>query len=137
MAIKYSPKTAVIWVANKILKGIAELSDFFIDLDARTAYVQLTLYGETDPIEVQMDQFAIINEEDGSKKFIIQQAKSNKPWLNNMFAYIIGKAWKIAVIPQLAPYMDLIAEVLKAENISPEQGSTAVADDNDINITEA
>jgi hypothetical protein len=121
MAIKCSPKVAVIWVANKVLKGIAELSDFIFDLDLRTAYVQMTLYGEAEPIEVWLDDFAIINEEDGSKKFIVQQAKSNKPWLQNIFAHIVGKAWKIPVIPQLAPYMDLIAELLKAENFDGPQ----------------
>lgn len=117
IAIKYSPKTAVIWVANKVLKGIAELTDFSFDLDARTAYVKTILNGETDAIEVWLDDFAII-EDDGVKKFIVQHAKSNKPWLNNTFARIAGKAWKIPIIPKLAPYIEVIAEVLKAENYS-------------------
>jgi hypothetical protein len=37
--------------ANRMLKGIAELTDYRINLDARTAYVQTLLYGEAEAIE--------------------------------------------------------------------------------------
>jgi hypothetical protein len=115
IAINWTPKMMVIWVANFVLKGIAELSDYRLDLDARTAYVQTTLYGEAEPIEVWLDGFAIIKD-DESKRFILHQAQSNKPWLTNLFAHIVGKEWKIPVIPQLASHLDLITELLKAEN---------------------
>jgi hypothetical protein len=118
MAINWTPKMMVLWVANMVLKGIAELTDYSFDLDERKAYVQTTLYGETEAIEVWLDGFAIISDGE-SNKFIIQQAQSNKPWLNNMLAHIVGKAWKIPVIPQLATHIELIAELLKAE--SPPQ----------------
>lgn len=111
VAIKCSPNVAVIWVANKILKGIAELTDFQFDLDTRSVYAQAILFGETDAIEVWLDDFAIVSDGD-SKRFIVNQAKSNKPWLNNVFAKIVGKAWKIPAIPQIAPYLDLLAELL-------------------------
>jgi hypothetical protein len=39
--------------------------------------------------------------------------------LNNLLARIVGKAWKIPVIPQLAAHIELISELFKAE--SPEQ----------------
>lgn len=118
MAIDWTPKMMVMWVANMVLKGIAELTDYSFDLDTRKAYVQTTLYGESEPIEVWLDGFAIVSDGE-SKKFIIEQAQSNKPWLNNIFAHIVGKAWKIPVIPQLTAHIELIAELLKAE--SPEQ----------------
>ena len=108
----------VIWVANIMLKGIAELTDFNFDLDARKAYVQATLYGETETIEVLLDGFAVVSDED-AHKLIIQQAQSNRPWLNNLLSRIVGKAWKIPVIPQFQAQIELIIEVLKAE--SPEQ----------------
>ncbi len=111
MAIKYSPKTAVIWVSNKILKGIAELTDFHFDLETRSAYIKAILHGETDEIEVWLDDFAIITE-GNTRKFIVQRAKSNKTWLNNIFARIVGKAWKIPAIPQLTAHIDLITELL-------------------------
>ncbi len=118
IAIKLTPNIMILWVANIILKGIAELTEFNFDLDARKVYVQTMLYGETEAIEVWVDGFAIISEEE-SYKFIIQQAQSNKPWLNNLLARFVGKAWKIPVIPQLAAHIGLIAELLKAE--TPEQ----------------
>lgn len=118
MAINWTPKMMVLWVANIILKGIAELTDFDLDLDARKAYVQTTLYGEAETIEVWLDGFAVVSDGE-SNKFILQQAQSNKPWLNNIFAHIVGKAWKIPEIPQFKAYIELVAELLKAE--SPEQ----------------
>jgi hypothetical protein len=118
MAIKWTPNIMILWVANIILKGIAVLTDFSFDLDARKVYVQTTLNGETEAIEVWLDGFAVISDEE-SYKFIIQQAQSNKPWLNNLLARIVGKAWKIPVIPQLTAHIALISELFKAE--SPEQ----------------
>lgn len=114
MAIKWTPNMMIVWVANIILKGIAELTDFSFDLEERKAYVQTTLYGETEPIDVWLDGFAVIKE-DESYKFIIQQAQSNRPWLNNLLSRIVGKAWKIPVIPQLTAHIELISELLKAE----------------------
>lgn len=114
MAIKWTPKMMVIWVANMQLKGIAELIDFNFDLDLRTAYVHTRLYGEQETIEVWMDDFAIDSEGD-SHYLIIQKGQSNKPWLNNLLALIIGKAWKIPVIPELKAYIDLLSELLEVE----------------------
>ncbi len=104
----------VLWVANIVLKGIAELTDYRINLDARKAYVQTTLYGETEAIEVWLDGFAIVTDGE-SKTFIIDEARSNRPWLNNLLSHIVGKAWKIPVIPQLTAHIELIAELLKSE----------------------
>jgi len=115
MAIKLTPNMMIVWVANIVLKGIAELTDFNFDLDTRKVYVKTMLYGETDAIEVWIDGFAIVHEEE-SYEFIIYQAQSNKLWLNNILSRVVGKAWKIPVIPQLAAHMGLVAELLKAEN---------------------
>jgi hypothetical protein len=117
MAIKLTPNIMIIWVANIVLKGIAELTDFSFDIDTRKVYVQTMLYGEVEPIEIWLDGFAIVKNGQ-SYKLIIQQAKSNKPWLNNLLARFVGKAWKIPVIPQLAAHIELIAELFKAN--SPE-----------------
>jgi hypothetical protein len=119
MAIKWTPKMMVVWVANKVLKGIAELSDFNVDLDTRTAYVKTTLYGETEAIEVWLEDFTVSGDGD-SYHFSLQQAQSNKPWLNTILSHIIGKAWKIPVTPQLKAYVELVAELLKAENPNAE-----------------
>lgn len=107
------------WVANIVLKGIAELTDFNFDLDTRKVYVQTMLNGEAEAIEVWVDGFEMVSEEE-SYQFIIHRAQSNKPWLNNIFAHIVGKSWKIPVIPQLKAHIGLIAEVLKAESAVQE-----------------
>jgi len=120
MAIKWTPNTMVIWVANIILKGIAELTDFNFDLEARKAYVQIQLVGESETIEVWIEDFAIINDE-GSYQLIIQQAQSNRIWLNNLLSRITGKAWGIPEIPQLTAHLELISELFKAESREQEE----------------
>lgn len=109
----------IIWVANIILKGIAELKDFNFDLDARTAYVHILLLGEAEAIEVWLEDFAIVSDE-ASRKLIIQQARSNRLWLNNLLSRISGKAWKIPALPQFAAEIELISELFKAENAETE-----------------
>jgi hypothetical protein len=118
MAIKLTPDAMVIWVANKVLKGIAEISAFNLDLDSRKAYVQATLLGEAEPIEVWLDGFAIVSDEE-SHQLIIHQAQSNRPWLSNILSRVTGKAWKIPDLPQFNNQIELASELLKAE--SPEQ----------------
>jgi len=122
IAIKLTPNMMIIWVANIILKDIAELKDFNFDLDARTAYVQIQLLGEAEAIDVWLEDFAIVSDGE-SYQFIIQQAQSNRLWLSNLLSRIVGKAWKIPVIPQLAAHLELIAELFKTE--SPEQEVSA------------
>lgn len=118
LAIKCVPIAPIVWVANIKLKGIAHINALSFDLDTRQAHVQTQLFGEAEPIDVWVDGFGIISDE-SSYQFIIQQAQSNKPWLNNILALIVGKAWKIPELPQLASHIVLIAELLKSA--SPEK----------------
>jgi len=118
VAIKLTPNIIIRWVANLILKGIVELSEFNFDIDTRTAYVQATLYGEAEPIDIWVDGFAIISDEE-SHQLIIHQAQSNRPWLNNLLSHIVGKALKIPAIPQYQDQIELVSELLKKD--SPEQ----------------
>jgi hypothetical protein len=115
LAIKCTPNKLIIWGGNFVFKGITELLDFSFDIETRKVYVKTKLCGETEAIEVWLEGFGIISEAD-SYLFIIQQANSNKLWLNNIFAHFIGKAWKIPVIPQLTPYLPIIAELFKIES---------------------
>lgn len=114
IAIKWTPKPLVLLGANIVLKGIAKLTDFSLDLDMRRAYVQTRLYGESENIEVLLEGFAVVGNK-GSYQFILQKGLSNRLWLNNLLARIAGKPWAIPAIPQLAPYMEFLAELLKAE----------------------
>jgi hypothetical protein len=118
IAIKLTPDIVVRWAANFILKGIAELSAFRFDLDTRQAYLQGTLYGESEPIEVWLEDFAIESDKE-SHRLIIHQARSNRPWLNNLFSRIAGKSWNIPATPQFYDQIELAAEVFKTENPDP------------------
>jgi hypothetical protein len=114
LIIKCAPIKVILWAANLKLKGIAEITAFSFDLDARTAHVQTLLFGETEPIDVLVDGYGIMRSEQ-DYLFIIKNAQSNKPWLQNTLAHITGKGWKIPAIPQLATYMELVAELLKID----------------------
>lgn len=116
---KLTPKILVSWVANIVLKGIAEFSKITYDLDARTAFVDVTLYGEDEPIELAMDGFEILGDE-GNYQFILHKAESNKPWMNNILARIAGKTWDIPDLPQYKLQLEIIARVLKAERTEQE-----------------
>ena len=115
IAIKWTPNTLVLWVANIILKGIAELTDFSFDLETRKAYIQIQLVGESETIEVWLEGFAIIGDEE-SCQLIIHQAHSNRLWLDNLLSRIVGKAWKIPVTAQTKSQIELIAELFKDES---------------------
>lgn len=117
---KLTPKILVVTVANILLKGIAEFSDIVYDLDKRTAFVNVTLYGEEEPIEVALDGFEIMGDED-NYQFILHKAQSNKPWMNNILSRVVGKAWDIPKIPQYKDEIGFVASLLKAENEDPEE----------------
>jgi len=54
-------------VSNIILKGIAELTEFSFDLEARKVYIQTRLYGEDETIEVCLEDFAVFSEGESTK----------------------------------------------------------------------
>lgn len=113
-AINLTPKAPIRWVANVVLKGIADLQMFEFDLDARTAFAQVQLYGEAEAIEVSFADFAISNQDD-SYYFCLKHAESNRPWLTNILKHITAKTWKIPVTPQLAAHIGLLAELIPAK----------------------
>jgi hypothetical protein len=117
MVIKLTPNILIIWVSNIILKGIAELTEFSFDLEARKVYVQTRLYGEEETIEVCLEDFAVFSDGE-SYRFIIHQAKSDRPWLNNLLSRIIGKAWKIPATPQLTAQLELLTELFKSKRVT-------------------
>jgi len=120
LAIKLTPNKLVIWIANIILKDIAALKAFTFDLEPRKAYVQILLEGEPETIDVWLEDFIIINNE-GSYKLFIQQAKSNRLWLDNILSRIVRKEWKIPIPSQMASQFEFVAEVFKAEKPAQEE----------------
>jgi hypothetical protein len=111
--IKLTPNILIIWVSNIILKGIAELIKFNFDVDSRKVYVQTRLYGEEGTIDVHLEDFAVFHDGE-SYRFIIHHAQSDRPWLNNLLARFVGKAWKIPALPQFSSQIELLAELFKA-----------------------
>ena len=121
LAIKWTPEALILWVGNFVLKGIATLNAFSFDLDHRKIHVQTTLFGESEPIEIWLEDFAIVNA-GGAYQFILNRANSNRAWLTNIFAHITGRPWTLPAIPAIQPYMGLVAEVFeKAETAQPPQ----------------
>lgn len=116
-AIKLTPNALVRWGTNRVLKGIAELTAFDFNLDNRSVYVQITLHGEQEAIEVWLHDFVVVNE-DGIYKFILKQAQANRPWLHNLLAWITGKAWIIPMVGPIKSHIGLINELLAAEDIN-------------------
>ena len=111
IAIKLTPTIFIIWVSNLILKGIARLLEFEFDLENRKFHVKTQLYGEIDTIDVWVEDF-MIKTDGTSYELLILKANSDRLWLTNILALIVGKSWKIPAIPELAPHMTLIAELL-------------------------
>ncbi|MDD2769195.1 MAG: hypothetical protein PHT19_10705 [Methylococcus sp.] len=114
LAIKWIPKFMILWVSNILLKGIAELTYFAFDIDTRKVYVAINLAGESETIEIWLENFYIVGDET-SFQFVIQQARSNKLWLNNLLAHVAGKAWKVPELPQYSAQLKLVAELLEAK----------------------
>ena len=122
LAIKWTPKLMVTWTSNFILKGIAELIDFELDIDARKVYVHIKLTGEAESIEVWLNDFAIASK-DNAYQLLIQDAQSNRIWLTTIFTHIIGRAWNIPVPPQFVGHFKLIAELFPPTPIAIEHQS--------------
>ncbi len=120
LGIKLTPKIFVSGVANVVLKGIANFSKISFDLNKRTAFVKVTLYGEEEPIEITIDGFEISGDVGKDNyQFILHNATSNKPWMTNIFARITGKSWDIPPVPQYKDEVDFVASLLKVD--SPKQ----------------
>ncbi|SMF97210.1 hypothetical protein SAMN02949497_4629 [Methylomagnum ishizawai] len=111
LAIKLTPTPMILWVANKVLKDIAELRYFHFDIDARKLYVEIQLLGESETIEIFLEGFHMAHEQT-AYRIVIEQARSNRLWLGNLLSRFTGKAWKIPEIPQYAHQMKLLAEVM-------------------------
>jgi len=122
--IKSTPKSLVKWVTNIVLKDVAVLRDYNFDLDARKIYSQIQLVGESEMIEVWFEDFAIVNDQ-GSYKFVIKQADSNRVWLDNLLSRIENKEWKIPVPPHMSSYVDFAAELINGKSLEqlPSDGS--------------
>ncbi|MCQ8180979.1 hypothetical protein NP603_07660 [Methylomonas sp. SURF-1] len=112
-AIKITPNSLIVWVANHVMKGIAELTQFNFDLESRKVYVQSRLYGEDFTIDVVLEDFAVFNDGE-SYRFILHHAHSDRPWLQNILAKFVGKAWKIPALPGFSKPLELMAEVFAA-----------------------
>ena len=113
IAVKWTPKAPFLWLINLKLKGIADITHVDVDLDAKLVTASVHLYGEPEAIEVRVENFAMLQDEYGYQ-FVVEEAYSNKPWLNNALAKITAKPWQIPNLPAAAtPYLNLAFELLK------------------------
>lgn len=112
VAIKMTPPFVITFVANIILRGIAQLKVFQFDLEARSLYVATRLLGEPEDIILKVENFGVVKI-GGKYFFILRSAESNKLWLNNLMRHFLNQRWPIPEIPQITPYMGLINELLE------------------------
>ena len=49
----------------------------------------------------------MINTDGQSYEFLIRKANSDRLWLTNILALIVGKSWKIPIIPEIAPHIGM------------------------------
>lgn len=109
--IKLTPNCLITVIANLTLRGIAKLSFFEFDIEKRTLNLSVRLLGEIEDITLQMADFGI-SKKGENLYFSVLNAQSNKPWLNNLMAHITQRAWPIPKIPQLAPVLPMVHELL-------------------------
>jgi hypothetical protein len=110
--IKLTPNMLVRWVANFVLKDIAKLQAFNFDIDSRILYLQIQLMGESETIDVWLEDFEIIPNKGKAYQFVLHQGKSNRLWLHNLLARISGKKLKIPHVPKLEKHIGSLAELL-------------------------
>lgn len=95
MALNKTPTKMVLWAANKKLKGVAELTDFSFDSKERRLYAELILVGEEEPVDVLLEDFSIIVDEE-IVRLHIHQVQSNRPWLDALLnRVVVGRGWKV------------------------------------------
>lgn len=110
-ALNLTPSFLVTLIANLILRGIAQLTFFDLNLDRRILSVRFRLYGEPDSIDLVLENFRVIQH--GTELyFMLSAARSNRPWLVNLFARVTQRAVPIPDLPVLRPYVGLILELL-------------------------
>ena len=117
-AINMTPEWIVRWVTNFVLKEIAELKFFHFDLDSRKLYVEVQLVGESETIQVWVENFYVTTERAVST-VVIEQARSNRLWLTNILGRIVGRAWKVPVPDRFSAYADLLTELLQPKLPAP------------------
>ncbi|MCK5432001.1 MAG: hypothetical protein KAJ03_04615 [Gammaproteobacteria bacterium] len=95
MVVNNTPKCITIWLLNKKLQGVAELTDFELNFDKRKIYTQLILAGEQEPVEVFLEDISIVKNE-ASYMLLINHVKSNRAWIDTLLARVIAdRAWRI------------------------------------------
>jgi len=116
MALNNTPKTMVLWAANKKLKGVAQLRDYSYNSEERKLYTQMLLDGEEEAVDVFLDGFTILVDE-GIYKLVFQQVRSSRPWLDVLLnKVLLSREWKI---PESK--MELVQELFEVDN--PENDS--------------
>lgn len=116
MALNNTPKTMVLWAANKKLKGVAQLRDYSYNSEERKLYTQMLLDGEEEAVDVFLDGFTILVDE-GIYKLVFQQVRSSRPWLDVLLnKVLLSREWKI---PESK--MELVQELFEVDD--PENNS--------------
>ncbi len=95
MALNNTPKSMVLWAANKKLKGVAQLRDYSYNSEERKLHTQMVLDGEEESVDVFLEGFTILVDE-GIYKLVFQQVRSSRSWLDALLnKVLLSREWKI------------------------------------------
>lgn len=83
-------------IANSKLKRYGTLLNIKIDSKNQELFLEAELKGETEPIEIHVQEYELFNEQ-GQDYIRINRASTSKEWLNYLFEdYLAGQKYKIS-----------------------------------------
>lgn len=116
LAINKSPKKLMLWLANKKIKGVAQLTDYYFNATQHKLYVQLLLKGEQELEEIWIEDFTLVKYQ-GSYKLVIHQALSTRPWIDSFLRnFALHREIKI---PE--QHADLVRQLLSSDESEIEE----------------
>jgi len=83
------------YLINQFIKEYGHLTELRINRSAKSITATLLLSGESRPIDIYIEKYAVIKN-GSSTRFIIRKAESQKPWLDAILnKLVIGRSWLI------------------------------------------
>jgi hypothetical protein len=84
---------------NTRLRGIGEIADLAVDTRKRAVRLQVTLVGETKPVEIQVRRYSLQHSGNDATLTVVDAAAS-RPWVDEALrTFVVGRSF---VIPSTA-----------------------------------
>jgi hypothetical protein len=87
---------------NRRIAPFGSVTSLHIDSKERTLFAQLALKGETQPIEIKIGSYEVI-QENGLDYIIFQNLHASKEWIGSILnEYVAGRRFKVPAMVRLA-----------------------------------